>query len=258
VTQRPIYIAFNQMRLSLGNPIFGPISFVFSPAVVRNMTFVAPVDTGIWEMSCNHTGGGARSHHHGWPTNCSGWNGEVNASTAAFVHAPLGTMQHHTHVWLQNTRFWNLTDDEGLALLFGRLFAPSETNLTGMAQNFCECNARTPTLHSCSIHSILVLHFLVSENDREWLRSCATDMEANLAGSPPLPEGVHAIIANFDQLFGTATGLELQQWCANSSWVLLWALDPTGGADHHAPGSTSMIRRSAWLTRPCCHTVART
>jgi hypothetical protein len=148
VTQRPIYIAFNQMRLSLGNPIFGPISFVFSPAVVRNMTFVAPVDTGIWEMSCNHTGGGARSHHHGWPTNCSGWNGEVNASTAAFVHAPLGTMQHHTHVWLQNTRFWNLTDDEGLALLFGRLFAPSETNLTGMAQNFCECNARTPTLHS--------------------------------------------------------------------------------------------------------------
>ena len=61
-------------------------------------------------------------------------------------------------------------------------------------------------------------------------------MEANLAGSPPLPQGVHAIIANFDQLFGTETGLELQQWCANSSWVLLWALDPTGGADHHAPG----------------------
>jgi hypothetical protein len=148
VTQRPIYIAFNQMRLSLGNPIFGPISFVFSPAVVRNMTFVAPVDTGIWEMSCNHTGSGARSHHHGWPTNCSGWNGEVNASTAAFVHAPLGTMEHHTHVWLQNTRFWNLTDDEGLTLLFGRLFAPSKTNLTGMAQNYCECNARTPTLHS--------------------------------------------------------------------------------------------------------------
>ena len=153
VTQRPIYIAFNQMRLSLGNPIFGPISFVFSPAVVRNMTFVAPVDTGIWEMSCNHTGSGARSHHHGWPTNCSGWNGEVNASTAAFVHAPLGTMEHHTHVWLQNTRFWNLTDDEGLTLLFGRLFAPSKTNLTGMAQNYCECNARTPTLHS-SVPSI--------------------------------------------------------------------------------------------------------
>ena len=43
VMQRPIYIAFNQMRIALGNPIFGPISYVFSPKVVRPMSFVAPV-----------------------------------------------------------------------------------------------------------------------------------------------------------------------------------------------------------------------
>jgi len=90
---------------------------------------------------------------------------------------------------------------QGLALLFGRLFAPSKTNLTGMAQSYY--------------------------------------MEANLAGAPPLPSGVHAIIADFGQLFGTATGEELQRWCRNQSWVLFWAPSTGGGDHHHDAGSFS-------------------
>ena len=159
-------------------------------------------------MSCNKTSG--ESHGHNWPTNCSGWNGVVDKDLGPFVRTPLGSMGHHLHAYLQNTRFWNMTDSDvrslarvpsrwrhglrmltscavgqGLALLFGRLFAPSKTNLTGMAQSYY--------------------------------------MEANLAGAPPLPSGVHAIIADFGQLFGTATGAELQRWCRNQSWVLFWA-----------------------------------
>ena len=91
--------------------------------------------------------------------------------------------------------------EQGLALLFGRLFAPSKTNLTGMAQSFY--------------------------------------MEANLAGAPPLPSGVHAIIADFGQLFGTPTGEELQRWCRNQSWVLFWAPSTGGGDHHHDAGSFS-------------------
>ena len=64
------------------------------------MTFVAPVDTGIWEMSCNMSG--SQHHGHGWPTACAGWNGVWDASTAAkFKSVPLGTMDHHLHLYLQ-------------------------------------------------------------------------------------------------------------------------------------------------------------
>jgi hypothetical protein len=62
-------------------------------------------------------------------------------------------------------------------------------------------------------------------------------MEANLAGAPPLPDGVHAIIGNFDQLAGTATGAALREWCANMSWPLFWARTPPGSArGHHSHG----------------------
>jgi hypothetical protein len=75
------------------------------------MTFVAPVDTGIWQMSCNDTGSSASHHHGGWPTDCAGWNGKFNSTTRHhFAAAPLGSMDHHLHLYLQNTRFWNLTD----------------------------------------------------------------------------------------------------------------------------------------------------
>ena len=37
----------------VGNPQFGPVSAVFAPAFVRNMTIIAPIDTGAWEAECN-------------------------------------------------------------------------------------------------------------------------------------------------------------------------------------------------------------
>ena len=50
---RPIYTAFNHRKVDVGNPEFGHTCAVFSPDYVRNMTLIAPVDTGAWDPQCN-------------------------------------------------------------------------------------------------------------------------------------------------------------------------------------------------------------
>lgn len=43
----------------MGNPKFGPVSVVFSPAYVADLTLMLPVDSGLWEviafMKSKHT-----------------------------------------------------------------------------------------------------------------------------------------------------------------------------------------------------------
>jgi hypothetical protein len=50
---RPIYTAFNHRKVDVGNPMFGHASAIFAPHYVRNMTLIAPVDTGAWDPQCN-------------------------------------------------------------------------------------------------------------------------------------------------------------------------------------------------------------
>jgi hypothetical protein len=46
---RPIYAAANIQRLDSGSsPLFGPIGVVFAPSFIRNMTQLAPTDTGLY------------------------------------------------------------------------------------------------------------------------------------------------------------------------------------------------------------------
>eukprot|EP01043_Picozoa_sp_COSAG02_P046183 COSAG02_NODE_4297_length_5538_cov_3.544402_5_plen_791_part_00 len=52
---RPIYTAFNHRKVDVGNPQFGHTSAIFMPSYVRNMTLIAPVDTGAWDPQCNST-----------------------------------------------------------------------------------------------------------------------------------------------------------------------------------------------------------
>ncbi len=52
---RPIYTAFNHRKVDVGNPEFGHTSAIFMPSYVRNMTLIAPVDTGAWDPQCNST-----------------------------------------------------------------------------------------------------------------------------------------------------------------------------------------------------------
>lgn len=46
--QRPIYTDWSNRKVDVGNPMFGPISAIFTPSFVRNMTLIAPIDTGAW------------------------------------------------------------------------------------------------------------------------------------------------------------------------------------------------------------------
>ena len=53
--ERPIYAAWGNRKVDIGNPMFGPITAIFTPSYVRNMTLIAPIDTGAWEGECNTT-----------------------------------------------------------------------------------------------------------------------------------------------------------------------------------------------------------
>ena len=105
-SDRPLYVAFNALKLDVGNPHFGDVSAVFRRGYVANMTVISPVDTGLWEMSCNMSGG--HGHHHA-PRNCSAW-----------APRTVGTLEHNRHLVLANTRFWNGT--LSLAQKFNRVF----------------------------------------------------------------------------------------------------------------------------------------
>lgn len=48
-SSRPIYAAANIQRLDTGSsPTFGPVGVVFAPSFIRNMTQLAPTDTGLY------------------------------------------------------------------------------------------------------------------------------------------------------------------------------------------------------------------
>jgi hypothetical protein len=73
--QRPIYTAVNTRKVDVGNPTFGPVSAIFAPGFVRNMTLIAPIDTGAWEGECNKSldGGANAALHADDPGLCNGF-----------------------------------------------------------------------------------------------------------------------------------------------------------------------------------------
>ena len=102
-SDRPTYTALNLWRNSVGNPKFGPVSVVFSPGYAGNLTFVLPVDSGLWESSCNRSAleirrrsglsSGAASKGGGFypgRMNCSTWNRSELGQRAATLSWPVG------------------------------------------------------------------------------------------------------------------------------------------------------------------------
>eukprot|EP01050_Picozoa_sp_SAG11_P003653 SAG11_NODE_212_length_12275_cov_5.098308_9_plen_444_part_00 len=98
--QRPVYTAFNSRMVDAGNQHFGDVSMVYSPEFVRPMTIIAPMDTGMWTMTCNKSfsfpppppcsADTNASHCHpdpsGWGPSCR-W---INASGGGGFCAPWG------------------------------------------------------------------------------------------------------------------------------------------------------------------------
>ena len=75
----------------------------------------------------------------------------------------------------------------------------------------------------------------VSKTDRF---SCC----AEIAGNILFPAGVKMLVGQFDQLFGTATGRQLQSLAIQNKWVLAWGLgawnsSSWGGHWHHSAPS---------------------
>ena len=59
------------------------------------------------------------------------------------------------------------------------------------------------------------------------------------------------VIGTFPQLFGTALGVDLQRWCIEHGWVLVWALGPNsqGGGIPNAGITGAPVAVDARSTR---------
>ena len=147
---RPIYVAFNQLKIDVGNPNFGDVSAVFRRGYVRNMTLIAAVDTGLWEMTCNRSGSGGHGFHHD-PRNCTAWD-PTGFDPATTQRLPVGTLDHYDHLVLANPRWFNGTfslSDTFARLLGGRAAAaatgapptraPPTSRRTGRATSRAAC-----------------------------------------------------------------------------------------------------------------------
>eukprot|EP00041_Stephanoeca_diplocostata_P014363 m.260089 g.260089 ORF g.260089 m.260089 type:complete len:538 (+) comp19674_c0_seq5:191-1804(+) len=188
-TDRVTYMAVNSRRIDMGNAIFGDISVVFSRRAVRNMTLMAPADTGLWEMSCNSS----------WPRlprvegralNCSGWSGAL----------AIASLEDFDHLFLPALRFWNGT-------LVGANQTARHTGPVVELANFVQ-RMMAPWDHVLSVERTEVLKY--------W--------EANILGAAKFPDTVQFIIGHFPTLFGSALGDALREWCERRGWVLVWAL----------------------------------
>ena len=227
---RPIYVAFNQLKIDVGNPNFGDITAVFRRDYVRNMTVIAAVDTGLWEMTCNASSVGPSSHFHHAPRNCSAWDptGLINTTT---VKLPVGTLDHYDHLVLANPRWFNGT--VSLSDTFARLLGGDGEGGGGWgAQNVSNSNFVT-----------------------YWESNFAGNVMYDRGGSPG--DGINFLVANFPALFGTAFGQRVRAWAKSRGWFLAWALGDDvspqgggGGSHHHGGGPPQMVRMNKRILDP--------
>ena len=210
-SDRPTYTALNLWRNSVGNPKFGPVSVVFSPEYTHNMTFLLPVDSGLWEGSCNRSRQHGldehrqlQHHHYGNRMNCSAWN-RTDANPL------LGTLDDYDHIskaWLSEYGIWQPSYPSSIPVrLFERLFGEKRSTMALTDEEG-------------------------SSGQLYW--------EGQISGNILFPEGVKMLVGQYDQLFGTPTGQQLQALCKKNKWLLLWGLGEwnrtvSGGHGHWGP-----------------------
>ena len=91
-SNRLLYGATNFMKRATGNPMFGNISFIFNNEYIYNHTAISPVDTGMYEMVCQHAA------NFSLELNCTGMNKRP---------FPLATFDYFEHAIYNNVWFWN-------------------------------------------------------------------------------------------------------------------------------------------------------
>jgi hypothetical protein len=218
--ERPMYTALNRLGVDGGNPIFGPVSVVFSPDYVRNITFLTAIDNGMWEAECNFT-----FNHH----NISGsWPGPLDCSQSMTP----GTYGAIAHVVLASEMFW-----KNAKYRDGSNF-PSP--LIIMLQ-------RQYQQHPPDVNTHTQIQYLEAD-----LAGAVFIPNGSPNGSPSgstgpsngSPNGVKFVIGQAPSLFGTAAGLALQQWCVKNDWALLWSSGFNCiGTPTECNGTTAAARR---------------
>lgn len=128
---RVIYTALNLLQVDTGSlPTFGDVAAIFRKPYIQDMVEIAAVDTGIFEMSCNHSA---------YPAPRFG----LNLTCNAWKPPQVGTFDHIDHIILANLGTWssqlNNSIEEQAVQLFGRsafagnyLNIPEITSMQGM------------------------------------------------------------------------------------------------------------------------------
>lgn len=193
---RLVYAAHNIRRLDTGSaPLFGNVGAVFRTSRVRKMVEIAPIDTGIWEASCNDTYGPPRFN-----LDCS------------YPMAPVGTLDHFDHVLYRGLGSWGGDGSRG-----GRLPRRS------LAQSAAELIARS-AVGSPSYRD--------APNATEL--SAGSYWEANLLGNPR-PDDIKLVLPFFGALFGSADGARLRRLADSHGWPVVWALGDGGNGTAPPP-----------------------
>eukprot|EP00466_Bigelowiella_natans_P013061 jgi/Bigna1/72519/fgenesh1_pg.20_\ len=89
-SDRLLYVAHNMRQIDTGNNVFfGNVSAVFRTSKVKDNVLIAPIDTGIYEGSCNN------SYGPNLPIDCDAWKDD-----------PIGTLEFSDHLFLENLQIW--------------------------------------------------------------------------------------------------------------------------------------------------------
>jgi hypothetical protein len=246
--ERPVYTAMNIRKVDAGIPMFGPISLVLNPAIVRPMAVLAPCDTGWYETSCNITwqklycgtyakdGAGCNVTRHGGATALPG--GCVIAEPGGCVPANGSSGQKPPSQNFWSGSVWSSpVDCSGSWLQFDR--AP------GTYAHFRHLLLSGATFwggkrgeHGVSEYLARLLVRLFGDLGGNGTLVDSGDefqyFEAETVGTLRFPESVKLVLGSFDDLFGSALGYELQTWCREQGWLLAWAVPPARGSSQAA------------------------
>lgn len=232
-TDRLIYTVQNLRQYDFGsNDVFGTVAFVFSPAQVREMTVIAPVDTGLWMFGCEQLTGG--SGPPGPPPKPGPKPPQprlpsTNYTCSAWRPTTLGVPGYIDHLILPHLASFEPQTSRSMAQEAANLF-----KRMAMTNPYAD----VPALSQAD-----ALHYF----------------EANLYGNPHFPTAVNFVILHFPSLFGTADGNYARRVAEQRSWPVAWAFGSgmnlatgergTWDADHTAPGNRRVLDPTASTTR---------
>ena len=187
------YIALNMLRVDVGNPDFGNVTAVFSPAFWEDAIVAAPADSGIYTMFCNKTYSKIPGSLHpgGFGPNVSCDAGDITA----------GVYGQMDHVLLNNARFWPNVSDTLL-----RYFERSHGDGGDAA-------------HNVTSHELLTY--------------IEPNILANALYREGPGRAIKMLVGSFAPLFGTARGQMLRKWAADQQIVLTWAIGTGLVGEHH-------------------------